>query len=125
MTTTDDRDTGVKKCCSCGADVTRAKRLKSRDGRYWCAACGAADQAKKGQASAQTCPRCHKAVSLTDFRRDGKQYVCEDCYAASHAGTKVKNEANDAQRKRLMMMIGLLAALLGVMGWMWWDYFGG
>ncbi len=42
--------TGAKLCCKCGRDVTTAKRMKDREGKYWCLPCGTADQKQKSVA---------------------------------------------------------------------------
>src|SRR5690349_3770179 len=41
----------MKVCVNCGADVTQAKRLKDKEGNYWCAACGIEDSRRKKEAA--------------------------------------------------------------------------
>ena len=73
---------GHKLCCKCGADVTRAKRMKDHLQRYWCYDCGAADQLKRGSGLALKCPDCNHHFPPTKMLKHREEYVCETCHDA-------------------------------------------
>jgi predicted RNA-binding Zn-ribbon protein involved in translation (DUF1610 family) len=101
LTTSDSRVTGgpQKFCCECGIDVTRRKRMKDSQGRYWCYECGTADQMRKGRSSTGSlCPDCMQTFPPVKLMRHENTYVCPECYE-----TRLRRE-----RERSKSFIGRL-----------------
>ncbi len=78
----------IKVCCNCGMNVTRRKRLKDSQGRYWCNKCGVRDQAKKGQGIGTICPDCERVFPPAALSKWEDKYVCEKCYEVRRAKAK-------------------------------------
>jgi len=105
-----------KLCCSCNKDVTQGKRMKDREGKYWCLECGIADQLKKGGASgASMCPECDRPTAMLDLVKHGTRYICNECHHAISAieSRKMTGSAalkDPAKRIRLALAVLMLAA---------------
>jgi hypothetical protein len=75
-----ETSTGMKSCCACGADVAGQPRMKDSQGRYWCVACGEADQKKKAIASPTApCAGCHQAFAKGKLEKLGEHFFCKAC----------------------------------------------
>lgn len=68
-----------KLCCKCGRDVTTAKRMKDREGKYWCLPCGQADQKLKSQAVGGMCAGCGESYSASQMTQLGGMPYCDKC----------------------------------------------
>jgi len=76
-----------KICISCGKDVTNDRRMKDKDGKYWCLACGIEDQKKK-QHNSQICPDCNQKYQRDKMEVVEGAVVCQGCAILRRRTTK-------------------------------------
>lgn len=122
-------DVAIKACCSCGTDVANQPRMKDSHGKYWCMACGQADQRRKQAiATHLNCAACRQLFQKGKLTRDGNHFFCKTCLKkrtkAAAASQPVASQygipaagasavaAPRGERKRLLVMTSLLGALV-------------
>ncbi len=69
---------GAKLCTNCGKDVTHDRRMKDKDGKYWCLSCGIEDKKKK-QIHSQVCPDCNQKYPQEQMEVFEGVFVCKGC----------------------------------------------
>jgi len=124
----------VKVCVNCGADLTNAKRLKDKEGNYWCQTCGIEDHRRKKEAAIKAgggvvvCPDCCGRFPRDKMHRAGADMICEACAikrvtaGKKHARKKPVSgssvaEVSDRRNKILLLAIALLVVVV-----MLWQY---
>ena len=123
----------VKVCVNCGADLTNAKRLKDKEGNYWCQTCGIEDHRRKKEAAIKAgggvvvCPDCCGRFPRDKMHR-AADMICEACAikrvtaGKKHARKKPVSgssvaEVSDRRNKILLLAIALLVVVV-----MLWQY---
>jgi hypothetical protein len=81
-----------KICVVCGENVAGRPRLKDREGRYFCIACGEADSERKHSVGTP-CTDCKKKFPDNQLQLHNEQPVCEACLTKRH------QEERDAARR--------------------------
>jgi DNA-directed RNA polymerase subunit RPC12/RpoP len=106
-TATAEHPTKVKRCATCGKDVTHEKRMKdSATGKYWCYDCGIKQPGAKEQAA--LCPLCKKAMSIHSMYRHEDHYICQTCHDAMSAGKGAKQ--GGSKKVIVLVAVALLIA---------------
>ena len=122
-----------KSCCKCGADLKGMRRMKDSDGNYWCMPCGKRDQARKAMSTGSVCASCSQAVDPQRITMVKGLPYCNFCVARrgkkgggakgslgfsfsfpslNLGGLFSENGGHgDGSKKRLYLMIGLIALL--------------
>ncbi len=123
-TATAPETTSTKKtCCICGKDVTGRKRMKDREGKYFCIECGTADSAKK-RITRTPCGGCEKHFPISDMYKMGGVYLCNNCRVAKleHAAKKrnliggIGSAFRSHEMGRVKVLL-LIAAVLLLIAW--------
>jgi len=108
-----------KVCVSCGRDVTGAQRMRDSQGKYWCIACGEADQRKKKGSDGVVCAGCSKTFAPSDMTAVNLLPYCTKCVKrrkkATHSGesllSRLTSSTDQIDKRRLALMIGVMALL--------------
>jgi hypothetical protein len=83
-----------KLCVNCGINITNAKRLKDKEGNYWCAACALENSRKKKEAAIKAggggviCPDCCGRFPRDSMFRAGADLICQACRTKRIIGGK-------------------------------------
>jgi hypothetical protein len=106
-----------KFCIVCGKDITARRRMKDRQGRYFCYECGIADNKRKEQTESYPCTMCRRPFTKEKMvERDGT-FFCKRCYGVKLLEFKEEEEQKVAdakkgpdekkkKRKKLFMIVG-------------------
>jgi len=118
--------TVVKRCVTCGKDVTNDKRMKDSQGKYWCIACGTEDQKKKAH-SGDTCTSCGEHFPTAQLAKMGHSKLCKSCLKARQKSPglmeRFKAGGSDAGEKaRLVKMLAAMALLALVAVWQYMGH---
>jgi formylmethanofuran dehydrogenase subunit E len=71
---------GVKKICvKCGMDVSQARRMKDKEGNYWCVPCGEKDKMRRLHSDAGICEGCGESFNKGSLMDIGGQHLCPRC----------------------------------------------
>src|SRR5687767_7350054 len=70
---------GAKICCKCGVDVAGKKRVKDRQGNYWCADCSRADEKRKRLVEGGICAGCGEHFFGPGLTLIGDNTYCKKC----------------------------------------------
>ncbi len=121
LTPTAPSDKPTKTCYVCGIDLVGKKRLKDHLGRYWCAACAAADERLKQRENELRCPDCSRVFpdhKLVYFQADR---VCQSCFkerektlerkVAKYTGNKLQKGEEFNKLKWMAIIAALLIGL--------------
>ena len=108
----------LKLCVKCNKDVTHAKRMKDRQGKYWCIACGIEDSKKK-HSSKVICSDCRSKCNPTDVHTVGGDILCAACLAARQrhgdlTATPGSDDAAEARARKLKLALALGTFIAGV-----------
>ena len=72
--------TGAKKICvKCGMDVSQARRMKDKEGNYWCVPCGERDKVHRMHSDAGICEGCGESFHKASLMDIGGQHLCPRC----------------------------------------------
>lgn len=114
--------TGQKVCCVCGCDLMHKTRFKDGTGRYWCPNCNQKDEQAKVPAECPDCKNQFLRADLTDFKGVA---VCKECWEKRRVAARreearlraVEEEIQaEKQRKRLLVMIAIIAGAVLLLG---------
>ncbi|MGE5608132.1 MAG: hypothetical protein ACM359_02665 [Bacillota bacterium] len=121
-----DRQVGEKVCCVCGQGVSGRKRYKDTAGKYWCEECARADSLRKHPAACADCQQTFPGGDLVEYEgvrlcRDcaGKRYVAAKRAAARKAAIATEVEQDKVKRKRILIVLSVLGAIVAVGGGLW------
>jgi formylmethanofuran dehydrogenase subunit E len=71
---------GVRKICvKCGTDVSGSKRMKDKEGNYWCVPCGEQDKLRRIHSEAGICEVCGESFHHASLMDIGGQHLCVRC----------------------------------------------
>ena len=109
----------VKSCCVCQADLHGKTRYKDSTGRYWCPTCNEKDQLAKESADCPDCNQTFTRENLVDFKG---LPVCPACWEKRRISARREEsrlraleeqiEAEEKQRKRWKLIIGLALVII-------------
>jgi hypothetical protein len=116
-----------KVCVQCGRDVTGAQRMRDSQGKYWCIACGEADQRKRKGSEGVVCAGCSKTFPPAAMTAVNLLPYCTKCVKkrkkASHSGesifSRLSASSDQVDKKRLVMMLAFMAVLAAIACWVW------
>ena len=113
-----------KVCVVCGADVTKKKRMKDSQGKYFCYECGIADQKRKETTESFACADCGRAFAKEKMYSTDGTFRCKRCYgvrmfeykeakaAAEEKALAAKREKSKAQKWKKVGLLVLGNGLL-------------
>jgi hypothetical protein len=115
-----------KFCIVCGKDITSRRRMKDRQGRYFCYECGIADNKRKEQSESYPCTSCRRPFTKDKMvERDGI-FFCKRCYGVKLLEFKEEEEKKIAEakkgdgdkakkKKKLFMIVGANVVIVAFM----------
>jgi hypothetical protein len=115
----------TKVCVQCGRDVTGAQRMRDSQGKYWCIACGEADQRKRKGSEGVTCAGCSKTFPQTAITNVNMLPYCMKCAKRRKSASResifsrISASSDQVDKKRLFLMIGFLVVLAAVSVFIW------
>jgi formylmethanofuran dehydrogenase subunit E len=114
-----------KVCVQCGRDVTGAQRMRDSQGKYWCIACGEADQRKRKGSEGVTCAGCSKTFPASAITTVNLLPYCGKCAKKRKSASReslfsrFSSSSDQIDKKRLVMMLAFMAVLAAVALYMW------
>jgi hypothetical protein len=115
-----------KFCIICNKDITSRRRMKDRQGRYFCYECGIADNKRKEQTESYPCTTCRRPFTKDKMvERDGT-FFCKRCYGVKLlefqeeeqkkvTDAAMGDEAKKKKRKKLYLIVAGNVAILAFM----------
>ena len=118
----------IKSCCACGVSVSGQARMKDSQGKYWCIACGEADQRRKHiTATSAPCAACRKSFPKGKLDKDGEWFFCKPCLkkrtklasrapvaSESSGGTGTASAAIPKEKRKTLMLATVVLLLVVV-----------
>ena len=119
---------GAKICCKCGIDVAGKKRVKDRQGNYWCADCSRADEKRKRLVEGGICAGCGEHFFGPGLTLIGDATYCKKCLR-----TRAKEETSgfvnnvkdmisgsrDPEKRSLRLLLIISAIIIAAAVWHW------
>jgi predicted RNA-binding Zn-ribbon protein involved in translation (DUF1610 family) len=108
-----------KVCVQCGRDVTGAQRMRDSQGKYWCIACGEADQRKKKHSEGAVCAGCSKTFAPSEMTAINLLPYCAKCAKRRKKATRSSESllsrltasSDQIDKRRLAMMLAFMGLL--------------
>jgi hypothetical protein len=101
--------------------------MRDSQGKYWCIACGEADQRKRKGSEGIVCAGCSKTFPPASMTAVNLLPYCNGCAKrrkkATRSGesllSRLSASSDQIDKKRLLMMIALMGVLALVACWIW------
>ena len=119
---------GAKICCKCGVDVAGKKRVKDRQGNYWCADCSRADEKRKRLVEGGICAGCGEHFFGPGLTLIGDNTYCKKCLktrARQETSGFVNNVkdmlsgSRDPEKRSLRLLLIISAIIIAAAVWHW------
>ena len=117
---------GAKICCKCGIDVAGKKRVKDRQGNYWCADCSRADEKRKRLVEGGICAGCGEHFFGPGLTLIGDATYCKKCLRTRaqqetagfvHNFKEVIGGSRDPEKRSLRLLLIISAIIIAAAVW--------
>jgi formylmethanofuran dehydrogenase subunit E len=120
--------TGAKICNRCGRNVAGEKRIKDREGNYWCADCNRAHQKRERLIEGGICVGCGEAYHGPGLTLIGDETFCKRCLKTRakqetsgfvHNVRDMLSGSRDEEKRKTLVLIIFSAVIVLAAVWQW------